>query len=162
MLQFNLATPSFLNTIFLVFIFSSTHAWSSDVDDLLSAKQAPAGVVFEIVSGDSGLLSTLLPDVKIDIERLRERFPDIPIAIVTHGSEQFDLTIKNREKESKAHNLVENLVKSDNVDVHVCGTHASWFNVAPEDFPDYVDVTPAGPTQINNYEEIGYEVIVLP
>jgi hypothetical protein len=46
--------------------------------------------------------------------------------------------------------------------VHVCGTHAGWYGVTPEDFPDYVDVTTAGPAQINDYEAMGYELIVLP
>jgi hypothetical protein len=28
-----------------------------------------------------------------------------------------------------------------------------------EDFPDYVDVAPSGPAQINQYRELGYVVI---
>lgn len=143
-------------------LLSVTVAWGNDVESLLKDKQAPAGVVFEIVSGESGLLSKLLPRLKNDILRLRKRFPKLPIAIVTHGSEQFDLTSDNIKIESTAHNLVEELVKNNEVDVHVCGTHAGWFNVMPEDFPDYVDVSPAGPTQINDYEELGYELVVLP
>lgn len=100
--------------------------------------------------------------MKTDIKKLRDRFPEIPIAIVTHGTEQFDLTIKNRSKQNIAHGVVEELVKANDVEVHVCGTHAGWFGIEPEDFPDYVDVTPAGPTQINHYEELGYELIILP
>jgi len=45
--------------------------------------------------------------------------------------------------------------------VQVCGTHASWRDKTPEDFPDYVDVVPSAPVQINDYEALGYEVIVL-
>ncbi len=152
----------FLNIlIFSTLLLSSTFAWSTDIDTIIAQKQAPPGVVFEIVSDESGLLSTLLPTVKNDIEKLRKRFPKLPVAIVTHGTEQFALTIKNKTKESKAHALVEKLVNSSDVDVHVCGTHAEWYGLTPEDFPDYVDVTAAGPAQINDYEAMGYELIIL-
>ena len=138
-------------------LLNATTAWSNDIESILKDKQAPEGIVFEIVSAEAGLLSKLLPTLKQDIIRLRKRFPDIPVAIVTHGTEQFDLTTDNKKTASIAHNLVEELVKSNDVDVHVCGTHAGWSDVMPEDFPDYVDVSPAGPTQINDYQELGYE-----
>ncbi len=45
------------------------------------------------------------------------------------------------------------------VEVHICGTHAGWFNSDESDFPDYVDVAPVGPTQIGQYQELGYHLI---
>jgi hypothetical protein len=45
--------------------------------------------------------------------------------------------------------------------VHVCETHAGWYGVTAEDFPDYVDVAPTGPGQINLYQELGYDLIVI-
>jgi len=147
--------------IFTISLLSSTVTWSSEIDSLIKREQAPAGVVFEIVSDDDGLLGELLPSVKADIERLRQRFPDLPIAIVSHGKELFALTSKNSSTEHRAHELVKELVKTDDVDVHVCGTHASWYGVSAEAFPDHVDVTPAGPAQIDDYEAIGYELIIL-
>lgn len=134
---------------------------ATDVDTLLEEKHAPDGVVFEIVSDDEGLLEDLLPSVKSDIDKLQARFPGLPIAIVTHGKEQFDLTVKNQSAAPRTHTLVKQLTESDVVDVHVCGTHAGWYGVTPEAFPDYVDVTAAAPTLIDDYEEMGYEVIVL-
>jgi intracellular sulfur oxidation DsrE/DsrF family protein len=147
--------------IFSISLLICSSALSSEIDTILAEKEAPAGVVFEIVSDEPGLLADLLPSVKTDIEKLRRHFPDIAIAIVTHGTEQFDLTSKNRSSEQQTHELVEQLVRSDDIDVHVCGTHAGWYGVMPEDFPDYVDVTAAGPAQINDYEAMGYEVIIL-
>lgn len=148
--------------IFSISLLGCTLAWSNSVDSILNSKQAPPGVVFEIVSGESGLLSELLPSVKTDIKKLRDRFPEIPIAIVTHGTEQFDLMKDKRSEEKQAHKVVEELVNSNDVDVHVCGTHAGWYDVTPEDFPDYVNVSATGPAQINDYVALGYEVIVLP
>mgnify|MGYP001823339748 FL=1 len=153
---------SLLTVVFITAsLFSSTVAWSSEVDDIIARKEAPAGVVFEIVSDEPDLLGELLPSVKADIQKLRARFPDLPVAIVSHGTEQFALTSKNRSSEIQAHDLVKTLVQSEDVDVHVCGTHAGWYGVTAEEFPDYVDVTAAAPTQIDDYEAIGYELIVL-
>lgn len=135
---------------------------ADEFDRILSKKTPPPGVVIEIVSDDDDLLVTLMPKIKTNIEMLRKKFPDLPIAIVSHGSEQFAMTRTNVKENQKAHTLVETLVKEDNINFHVCGTHASWYNVMPEDFPEYVDVSPAGPTQIDDYEEMGYELIVLP
>lgn len=132
---------------------------ANDVDTLLKHER-PAGVVFELI-GSIDLWDKRIPELKNDIERLRKKFPDLPIAIVSHGSEQFALTSKNKTRHSEAHSFVNQLVVEDKIDVHVCGTHASWFDVMPEDFPDYVDVSPAGPAQINDYEELGYELVVI-
>jgi intracellular sulfur oxidation DsrE/DsrF family protein len=139
-----------------------TSAWSSDVATVLAGKEAPAGVVFEIVGGDRGELGGLLLSVTRDIEKLRQRFPDLPIAVVTHGYEQFDLLSENRTTAAQAHNLVTELVNTNEIEVHVCGTHAEWQGKTPEDFPDYVNVSAAGPAQINDYVSMGYELIVLP
>lgn len=138
----------------------TAHAWANDVDSILKSDQ-PAGVVFEIIASDKSMLETGMPQIKRDIERLRKVFPELPIAIVSHGKEQFSLTSSNSTQYKTAHGLVEQLVKRDDVQFHVCGTHASWYNVMPEDFPDYVDVSAAGPAQINDYEELGYELIVI-
>ncbi len=146
----------------IIALLISTSLWATDFETILAQKEAPAGVVIEIVSDEDGLLSDLLPLIKQEIKRLRQRFPDLPVAIVSHGSEQFDLTTKNQKQESTAHKITQELVTTEEVDVHVCGTHAGWYGVTPEDFPDYVDVTTTGPAQINDYEAMGYELIVLP
>ncbi|WP_455233925.1 DsrE family protein [Thiogranum longum] len=137
-------------------------AFASSVDELLAAEQAPPGVVFEIVSGDSDLLGDLLPDVRKDIERLRKRFPDLPVVIVSHGEEQFALTNDRQQTETKLHSLAEELVTEQDVTLHVCETYAGWFGVAPGDFPEFVDVAAAGPAQINDYRALDYVVITLP
>ena len=154
---------TFLSSVFVILLLAhSSYARADSVANILSLKEPPAGVVFEIVSGRSGLLGELLPDLNRDIEKLRERFPHLPVAVVTHGWEQFDLISKNKIKYAKTHSLVEQWVTDNKVDVHVCGTHAEWRGITPEDFPDYVDVAAVGPTQIHDYVNLGYELIVLP
>ncbi len=151
--------------ILLISIFisgSKTLAVSLSIDDILKEQHPPPGIVFEIVSGQSDLLDMLLPVLNKDIQRLRKRFPNLPIAIVSHGKEQFALTTKNSQNAKTAHSLVRQLLSENDIKVHVCETYAGWRNISAEDFPDYVDVSPTGPAQINDYLELDYELITLP
>jgi hypothetical protein len=154
-----------LLTIALITMLAASPADAGHADSvaaLLAAEEIPAGVVFEVVSDDEDALVELLPRLKADIERLRARFPDLPVAIVTHGTEQFALIRENRNSNPELHTITEELVTDKDIDVHVCGTHAGWFDVLPEDFPDYVDVAASGPAQINDYRALDYILIVLP
>jgi len=142
-------------------LLACSMAAANSFEWLMKETEAPPGVVIEII-GERELLRTLLPEIAQNIEKLRDRFPGIPVAIVSHGAEQFLMTSANAAKAPETHQLLQSLVRDDTVDFHVCGTHASWFDVMPEDFPDYVDVAPAAPAQIRHYEDLGYELIVLP
>ena len=146
----------------LLFIqVSSAENASLEVEHLLSLKQAPAGVVFEIVTGSENSLKWALPRTKKYIKKLRNRFPELDIAIVTHGNEQFALKTTNNKKYERVHSLTQQLVKEENIPLHVCGTYASWNNVSEEEFPEYVDVAAAGPATINDYIAIGYTLIKI-
>jgi intracellular sulfur oxidation DsrE/DsrF family protein len=153
----------------IVVIFSafwttqSTFALNTDeqVNQLISAKEAPAGVVFEIVTGSATSLNWALPKARNYITKLRTQFPKLDIAIVTHGNEQFALKTNNDQKYKKIHSLTQQLVKDEHIPVHVCGTYAGWKGVSKEEFPDYVDVTAAGPATINDYIALGYVLIKL-
>lgn len=153
------------NLIFLVslaLIFSPSTVLSNSVEEVMQYNESPPGIVFEIVSSRPDLLNELLPQLKVDIGKIRKRFPGIHIAIVTHGSEQFSLTKKQSKKYSDVHKNIETMVVEENIDVHVCGTYAEWKGIHPEDFPEYVDVAPEGPAQINNYTDLDYILITLP
>ena len=130
------------------------------VDELLLRDEAPDGVVFEIIAEDDGL-DWAVPAINTHVERLRARWPDLEIAVVSHGREQFALTRNEAVAYPEVHEGVRQLVEEDSVPVHVCGTHAGWYGVNPEDFPEYVDVAPAGPAQINDYQALGFELVVL-
>ena len=134
--------------------------FSDPVAHLLALDSAPAGVVFEIVSGDSDALDEALPQAHDATRRLRKRFPGLDVVIVSHGREQFALLKSESERAPQVHSKVRSLL-ADDVTVHVCGTHASWRGKVVEDFPDYVDVAASGPAQINDYEALGFEVVVL-
>lgn len=131
------------------------------VEALLSQETAPAGVVFELVENDHEALQTLLPVILDHISRLRARYPQLGIAVVTHGNEQFSLTRAQQDARGELHAQVESLVREQDVEVAVCATYAGWRNVALEDFPDYVQVAESAPARINDFRALGYQVIRL-
>jgi intracellular sulfur oxidation DsrE/DsrF family protein len=145
--------------IALLFGFVSVMALASDAGvqmaDILKMQQEPEGVVIEIVTGKDDGLEWALPLAKKYIDQLKQRFPQMPIAIVTHGREQFALQKTKQGEKTKVHDLTQQLVK-EGVNLHVCGTYAGWKGLSEDDFPEYVNVSAAGPAQINDYIALGY------
>ena len=127
---------------------------------LLTRQESPEGVVIEIVTGDNKGLEWALPKAESYIKQLRQRFPALAIAIVTHGREQFALQKSKQDKHKAVHEKTRSLLQND-VQLHVCGTYAGWRGLTEEDFPDYVNVSSAGPVQIKDYRALGYELIVI-
>ena len=133
---------------------------NEDVEALLARSESPQGVVFEIVEADESALEELLPQVRDAIRKIRNKFPDTEFSVVSHGREEFALQTRYQGENAEIHQQVQSLV-SDDVPVHVCETHAGWYSVTAEDFPEYVNVAPTGPGQIELYQELGYELIVI-
>jgi len=147
-------------------MFFATNTLASErnqmqIDMIIKQDTPPFGVVFEVVEHDGDALAWALPDIKKYAKQLKDRFPDIGIAVVSHGREEFALLTSEKNKRKEIHKTVQSLVNDDTIPVHICGTHASWYGKKPGDFPDYVDVAPSGPAQITNYEDMGYELVVL-
>jgi hypothetical protein len=148
--------------LFIVALALSAMAYpQSGIDRLLAGAEPPAGVVFEIVEGDEGALQAMLPAVARWARQLRARFPGLPMALVTHGREQFGLLAREAAGPlASLHEDARSLREAD-IDLHVCGTHAGWYGHVPEDFPSYVDVSASGPAQIRDYLNLGYERVRL-
>ena len=133
----------------------------AEINKIMAMSESPDGVVFELIgSEDSKYLPNALSKVESYKNQLKTKFPGIDIAVVSHGAEQFELTTNNAKKESKSHNLVKR-INADDVPVHICETHASWRDVAAEDFPEYITVSAQGPIQIKQYQELGYILVVV-
>lgn len=128
---------------------------------LLDQDRAPDGVVFEIAVKDENALDWALPRIQKYTGQLREKFRDLPIAVVSHGREMFALQTESSTNHGEVHDAVKKLALQENVPVHICQTHASWRNVQPEDFPSYVSVSPTGPQQVKDYVELGYVLIKI-
>ncbi|VAW91423.1 hypothetical protein MNBD_GAMMA21-901 [hydrothermal vent metagenome] len=138
--------------------YANPHA--EEIEKILAQKEEPMGVVFEIVTSKSNSLDWALPLVNGYIDKLKNKFPEIDVVIVTHGSEQFALTTDKAKKQTKVHSLTQQLNKQG-VQLHVCGTYAGWRGLTDEDFPEYVNVAAAGPAQINDYVSVGYQLVII-
>lgn len=131
------------------------------LNEVLEMPSEPDGVVIEIVTGDVEGLSWALPRAQDYIKQLRARFPELPVAVVTHGREQFALSRKNQTINEAAHNNVRDLIEDSKVPVHVCATYAGRRGLTEEDFAEYLNVSASGPAQINDYKAVGYLLIVI-
>ncbi len=135
-------------------------AFEEALERVLSLDEAPDGVVIEIVTEDEDGLEWAIPNAKQAVERLRKRFPGLPVAVVTHGEEMFGLETSVRDSYVEVHETVQSLLAED-VTIHACGAFAGWRGLAEEHFPDYVDLSASGPAQVNDYLALGYERIVI-
>lgn len=148
--------------LFVIALLSANaRAQQSAIDEMLASPEPPPGVVFDIIEGSEAALAPALDQVSRWARALRERFPALDMAIVTHGSEQFALLNGNQAEFSGAHERVRTLTGQQDIPVHVCAIHASWRDKVPEDFPSYVDVADSGPAQISRYEELDWVVVEI-
>lgn len=147
--------------LLLIFSFNNNQAYAnsdSDIAFIISAKKPPNGVIFEVIADVESDLKPALEQIDIYIKQLKIALPNIKLAIVTHGKEEFALLTENKVRFKASHQKVQSLV-NNNIPVHVCGTHASWYNYSERDFPDYVDVAVSGPKKVIEYQRKGYALI---
>ena len=136
-------------------------AISDTLDAVLQRDAAPPGVVFEFSGDEEAVLDSALPALRLDIDRLRERFPQVPIEVVSHGLELLSLTQENAFFYPQAHRAARAL-HTAGIPVTVCGAYADDFDLGPEDFPDYVSVVPSAPAHRDNLQALDYVVIPYP
>lgn len=130
------------------------------IETLLQSKDAPEGVVFEVINRDVLFLNWALPEVEKQTQRLRKKFPELDIVVVSHGREMFSLTSKNQSDNPDLKMQVDLLV-SQQVPVYVCGTYAERKGVSNSEFPENIKVAAEGPAQINDYIKLGYTHILI-
>lgn len=158
-----------LGVFLSVFVFF-TNAWAQTqtqydihpvVQEIVAQSNAPSGVVFDIETLESGVLPQLLPFVKHQIQLIRQRFPDVDVAVVSHGTEQFALQKKASVDNTLLHQTFSSLVSDEEVSLHVCGAVAGLKGLSQEDFADFVEVSASGLAQINDYKALGFIVIPI-
>ncbi|MDJ0880739.1 MAG: DsrE family protein [Gammaproteobacteria bacterium] len=131
-----------------------------DVKKLLKAPESPGGVVIELLDWGEKSWQWATPAIAKIRKQLQTRFPQIDIAVVSHGGEQFQLTKNEKHHQPLAIQQLQQL-NAEGVNVHVCGTHSSWQDIPETAYLDFVDVSPSGPAQVNDYIKLGYHHILL-
>lgn len=161
--SFNLVSRCKSSLIAMLFLFSFSASLSANedqVNELLAFKAAPVGVVFEVVSWEEGYLKTALDNFEVYQKQLKAKFPDIKLAIVSHGNEQFSLTEANKEKYKDTHKQVQRITQTE-VPVQICAAHATMRAVNVKAFPSYVSIVARAPEEIAKYQALGYTLIIL-
>jgi len=111
-----------------------------DIASILAQSEIPDGVVFELLGSENGrYLPNALSKIESYTAQLKKKYPEIEIAVVAHGAEQFELTKNNSQKHSNTHRQVQRITSED-ITVHICETHASWRGIEASDFPEYITV----------------------
>ncbi len=148
-------------TIATVFMLGFALPASAQIDKILSSGTAPVGVVFEVVQGDESALSWALPKIERYSKQLKSQFPEIEIAVVTHGNEQFGLVANF--KGSKAQRIRRKALQMTEAgtELHVCGGHASARGVSASAFPAHINVAPSGPAQVQALRDLGYKLVQI-
>lgn len=136
-------------------------AMGERLDAVLTRNTAPPGIVFEFSGSEEAALDSALPALRRDIDRLRARFPQVPIEVVSHGLELLSLTRENAFFYPQAHRAARAL-HAAGIPLTVCGAYADDFDLGPEDFPDYVSVVPSAPAHRDNLMALDYVVIPYP
>lgn len=131
-----------------------------EVDRLLAAGQKPDGVVFELMAWEDNTWDWASPMIESFTNQLRQKYPAIDIALVSHGAELFDLALSQNNAEQPSIKILQSL-SDKNVQVHVCGTYASFKGMGVDDFLPFVDVVPSGPAQLEDYIKLGFVHIIL-
>ena len=157
----NISMKSFFASLFFILLLPVNAQAFEELKILLKETKAPAGVVIEITSGDPLYLEKIIPEVRADIALLQKKFNKLPVAIVSHARESLILATKSTDEHKELHNQIKDLSDKTNTTIHVCGTYASWFNISENEFPEYINVSPAGPVQVDDYVELGYIHIEL-
>lgn len=154
----------FFLLLFFVLMSCMSNAFAShiqQVDKLLAGVTEPEGVVFEIMSRRADYLDWAIPEVERLSKLMRQKYPQLPVAVVSHSREQFALSTANKATHKQTHVKIQSLVSEQDIPVHVCGVNAARKGMSPKAFPDYIDVADSGPDQIGLYRQMGYELIVI-
>ena len=129
--------------------------------DKIRTDHKPEGILFLVMEQDQEAFQWVLPRVIHYTRQLREKWSDLTIVMLSHGEEMFALRTEYRPLYEKLHQDVLTLVSEYDVLFQVCGSYASFSNVVPSEFPDYIDVVPFAPAEIENYRLMEFKIVNL-
>lgn len=129
--------------------------------DAVYAGEKPEGIVFLVMEQDDEALYWVLPRVIHYTQQLRKKWPDLAIVLLSHGDEMLALTDDLKSLHKELHQSIKELTSNYNVLFQVCGSYAFFSDVDVSEFPDYVDVVPFAPAEIESYRQMDFKMISL-
>ena len=121
----------------------------------------PEGVVFLVMDHDTEAYEWVLPRLERYVTILRAEWPDLPLAVLSHGDEIFSLLAKNADEYAGFQHRIRKLVTDEEITFQVCGAFAALSGVDESEFADFVEVIPSAPARISDYRMVGYELVHL-
>ena len=136
----------------------SLYPEQGEIDRLLSGPE-PAGVLLLVMEHDEEALQWVLPRVIHYTGQLQGKWRELPIVLLSHGDEMFALRSEYGVLYPGIHKMARDLVENRGVVFNVCESWASNEGVAWDEFPDFIDVVPFAPAEIENYRHLDFKVI---
>lgn len=133
---------------------------ATTLQQLLQARQAPDGVVFEITAWEDNSWDWAAPLLRRHVDQLREKYPGIDIVLISQGAELFDLARRAALQETPALQQLARL-SEEGVNIYISGDYARWKRLGDKDFVDFVDVAESGSALLDDYIELGFIPVKL-
>jgi len=130
------------------------------LQQLLLERQAPDGVVFEIMAWEDRTWDWAAPLLRRYVDQLREKYPGLDIVLISQGAELFDLARRAALRETPALRQLAALGE-EGVNIYISGDYAKWKRLGEKDFVDFVDVAESGSALLEDYIELGFVPIKL-
>ena len=130
------------------------------LQQLLLERQAPDGVVFEIMAWEDRTWDWAAPLLRRYVDQLREKYPGLDIVLISQGAELFDLARRAGLQETPALRQLAALGE-EGVNIYINGDYAKWKRLGKKDFVDFVDVAESGSALLEDYIELGFVPIKL-
>ncbi len=147
-----------LTALMLLGFAAPAHA---QIERILTLDTSPVGVVFEVAQGDESALSWALPKIERYTKRLKDKFPNIQIAVVTHGREQFGLVDGFEGTRAQKIRRKALQMTQSGTTLHVCDGHNKARGVSASAFPAHINVAPSGPKQVQALRDLGYVLVQI-
>ncbi|MDH5231593.1 MAG: hypothetical protein OEY38_16145 [Gammaproteobacteria bacterium] len=147
----------FISIFFLMPLIGDAQP-TDPIDTILKMAKQPKGVLFEISEHKQSDIMWAVDTINNGSKRLRKRFPNLKIVVISHGEEMFALTKTRKKQFPKVHSLMQ-LMDEQNISLQVCATQAGWQHKTQSDFPDFIQLVESAPEQIQFYEDLGYILI---
>lgn len=132
-----------------------------DILYIIGKEEAPSGVVLHTREYDEAAFFWVAPRLEYYVLLIREKYPALPLVILSHGDEIISLTTTNAAKYPGVHSIIRRLVEKQGVDFQICGAYAAMNDLDESAYPGYVHVIPSAPSALSDYRDLGYEMISI-
>jgi len=119
------------------------------------AVQAPKKYVFDIILHEADAIDRLLSRAE-KLARERPVPADTGIALVLHGPEVEFFRQKNYARYRAIVDRARRLDRAGIIEVKICRTRMRAHGIQDHEVPDFVEVVPFGPAEVERLKKLGY------